>query len=48
MEMDMRGQLDAIAENRMELKEFPVFRSSAATWAILDDSFSAGIISFSI
>jgi len=41
MEMDMRKQLDDIAQNRLDIKEFPVFRSNAATWAILDDSFSA-------
>lgn len=39
--IDMQEHLEEIAASREELKKFPIFKSNPATWAILDDSFSA-------
>lgn len=38
--VDFEGQLDDIITNRLEIKNFPVWKSNPAYWAILDDSFS--------
>lgn len=42
LSVDFEAQLDEIVANRGEIKNFPVWKSNAAAWAILDDSFSGG------
>lgn len=38
--IELEGQLMDIANNRTEIKDFPVFKGDPGYWRILDDSFS--------
>lgn len=38
--LDLDGQLEGIMNNRLEIKDFPVFKGDPGYWRILDNSFS--------